>query len=362
MIEFLKNRIGQFARSMTDNVNIVQYNILCGKLATPESYLECDPADLDPTTRLNRIFIKLKEYTSSGSVICLQEVPQTWLGPLHDFFSSSKYAFITSLYGNSFNDYMGVAIAYPMDTFLAENTSVIHVGNTIPLPREEKRSIIYHLGKILLFLILCCVWFFPQYKKRVEDFGKPEFDEWGYSNKRSNTIILSTLTHRSSGKKFALGTYHMPCAYWVPKVITLHTVEIMKIAQGYSGTLPLILAADCNFDPKSYQYEIVTSGHIKDHKENPDISKLDQEWKHQFNPMISTYKIVNGKEPAVTNQTKTKQTKKLFRATLDYIWYCGSCEPISVEPIKDLSPNIILPNETEPSDHIAIGASFVFGS
>ena len=356
---------------MPETINIVQYNILCGKLATQDFYDECKPADLEPNTRLARITSKLAEFIVNRAIICLQEVPQTWLGPLHDFFSESGYTLITSLYGHAANDYMGIAIAYPMDRFKSEKTSVIHVGNTIPLSKKVEYSFVQMFVNYfvkMLILLICALTYplgslFEKNKKWFDEYGKPEFDEWVYANKRPNTMILTTLIDCKSVGRVVIVTYHMPCAFWAPKVITLHTVEMMKIAQKYSAADPLIIAADCNFNPQSYQYRILTSGHIKGGNEYPDVSKLDhQNWDCQIAPMKSAYKTVNGKEPAATNQTKTGRSKKLFRATLDFIWYSGPCEPISVLPIPDLPPNVILPNEEEPSDHVLLQAQFTLGN
>ena len=39
----------------------------------------------------------------------------TWAGPLHAYFAERGYAFIVSLYGKPFNNYMGVGLAVPTD-------------------------------------------------------------------------------------------------------------------------------------------------------------------------------------------------------------------------------------------------------
>ena len=39
------------------------------------------------------------------------QVPRGWCGVLHAFFEERDFAFVTSLYGAYYSDYMGVAIA-----------------------------------------------------------------------------------------------------------------------------------------------------------------------------------------------------------------------------------------------------------
>lgn len=83
-------------------INVVQYNILCQKLVTPEFYPRHKVENLNDTTRFERLKIKLDEFIKTDSIICLQEVSQSWSGRLHDYFAKHEYSFVYSLYGNAF--------------------------------------------------------------------------------------------------------------------------------------------------------------------------------------------------------------------------------------------------------------------
>jgi mRNA deadenylase 3'-5' endonuclease subunit Ccr4 len=337
-------------------INVVQYNILSSKLATADFYLKCNPTHLRPEYRLEKIKNKLAGYIEKDAVFCLQEVPQTWSGELHDYFSLNNYSFITSLYGNFYNDYMGVALAYPNSKYLSTDTKVVPVGVNVPIPRKRPEPKYSYLGRLLLFI--CALYLtVKRYFSKIEE--KEPFDEWTYSNRRANTIIMTKLTDKTTNNKAVLATYHMPCAYWAPKVLTIHTVEMLKLCQRYAGDLPLIIASDCNFKPDSYQYNIVTTGSIDgSHPEHPDTSALGMTgWNTKIKPMNSAYKSVVGKEPPLTTQTYSKMTNCLFKATLDYIFYTN-IKPISTEIILDVTDETIYPNEEEPSDHLSLYVSF----
>ncbi|CAH6419975.1 Endonuclease/exonuclease/phosphatase family protein [uncultured virus] len=390
-------------------VSVVQYNILSSKLAAPDYYIKCDPNHLKSKYRLQKIKERLCSFISSDAIICLQEIPQSWVGALHDVFAANKYSFITSLYGNFTNDYMGVGIAYPLNRYHAEDTSVVHVGASIPVPRKKLENFLwraYDPFYINLYqALLCCLtkwkflfclllawilrgirtsqtqsnsWIYQLLKRCfgwsyhwAENFNKPPFDAWSYSNKRPNTVIMTKLTDMTSNQKFTVATYHMPCAYWEPKVLTTHTIEVFKIVQRYAAGIPLIFAGDFNFNPASHQYNIVTSGidpsslgSVIKHPDHPDVSALGMIWDQKIIPMSSAYKTAHGSEPPFTTQTYTKVSKSIFKDTLDYIFYVGSkpCSDLvvgawtvsSVEVIKDVEGTVICPNEHEPSDHLPL--------
>lgn len=45
-------------------VRVVTYNVLSSHLCEPEYYVKCDPADLDPSTRLSRVKEQLAPHVS----------------------------------------------------------------------------------------------------------------------------------------------------------------------------------------------------------------------------------------------------------------------------------------------------------
>ncbi len=71
---------------------------------------------------------------------------------------------------------------------------------------------------------------------------------------------------------------------------------------------------------------------------------------------------MTGAEPEFTNYCISGNNKTLFKATLDYIFFRGltACSVLPLPSSLDFADVPSLPNATEPSDHIKIGATFSF--
>lgn len=308
-------------------INVVQYNILSSGLVSPEIFIKSNPRDLDSQARFNKIIDELKQFIIGHYIICLQEVSQSWAGPLYDFFNNAGYTLIINAYGNVYSDYMGLAIAYPTNMFYSERTQILHVGSYIPTP------------------------------SKIKDGVK---DEWTYSNKRPNTALFTTLISKATKIRFVLVNYHMPAAHWWPTVLTIHLLTITKLAQSYARDLPLIMAGDYNLTPESYQYGIITSGMLDTyHPEYPDVDALgDKVWDTNIHPMKSAYVSVFGEEPIVTSQTWTSLSNTFTSITIDYVFYSGTnITPIGAY-IPSITPTDILPNQIHASDHLPLIIKF----
>ena len=84
-------------------------------------------------------------------------------------------------------------------------------------------------------------------------------------------------------------------------------------------------------------------------------------WKSTFeNRLRSAYQVANGQEPEFTNHAWTSGMPEPFTDTLDYIWISDHWD---VESVMDLPNRESLmniksyPTESEPSDHVMIGAN-----
>lgn len=344
------------------SIKIIQYNILCQKLANP-NYHKCKPEDLEEKKRWENIVDRLMSYIDGNCIICLQEISQTWCGKMYDLFISQNYGFIYSSYGSQSNDYMGVAIAYPTKIYNTSNTQIINIGSKIKIPTKEPKifykklvtasweNLNYYLGKC--WISYC--------KNTYDRLQKDKFDCWNYSRKRNNAAIVTTFTDLVTKKQFVVSTYHMPCTYWQPRVSTIHVVHLFKTLHQYAGNIPIIVGTDANITPNSYQYKLATEGTIDiKNSQHPQFDNDLVAWVNDFKPMKSAYKILNTIEPRFTNKSSTLHTNGIFSDTLDYIFFTGNIEPTYTMDIPEYDDNVILPNDDEPSDHIPIGASFEF--
>lgn len=81
--------------------------------------------------------------------------------------------------------------------------------------------------------------------------------------RRTNTLASGAAASSlaaHNGESFCVGTYHMPCMFRIPPVMTIHTSMIVKHISRLAGTDPFVLAGDFNFVPDSACYKIVTEG------------------------------------------------------------------------------------------------------
>ncbi len=117
---------------------------------------------------------------------------------------------VTGLYGRKFNGYMGVALAWPTEEFETVDVDISRLSDTRSWPPKDEKSFWSN--------ILDTAVAFP-----LKLLGKKEErDPWDYAEQRMNVMTSVTLKDRTSGTAFCIGTYHMPCAYFAPQVMTIH--------------------------------------------------------------------------------------------------------------------------------------------
>lgn len=282
--------------------------------------------------RLNNICKKLQNYTDKKSIICLQEVSNDWICRLYMFFKSKKYTF----YCINYTDTFGIGIAYPYDNYCFINMESIIIGSRIPVidnPPISWTSFFSNCIKRLFYEInyKLNLLSYKDYQKKI-NFLYININE--YARNRKNRLLTLLLRRKTDNTTFYVCTYHMPCAYWAPDILTLHTAALNQELKKYTK-YPLILAMDANFTPDSFQYKCFTSGNIDEYPIE----------------MKSSYMEINKKEPIYT-------TGSSYKNTLDYIFYHGKFIPIKVEEPPVLSDTETIPNDKHPSDHLSLYAEF----
>ena len=339
---------------------VVTYNVLSSHLAEPTYFTHCDPENLDADTRLARVMEKLDAECARGAVIGLQEVSMSWSGRLHAYFAKRGYAFIVSLYGKPFNNYMGVGLAVPLDVYELVGSDVARLSDTVKFPRVKENEV--KLGPLTPLYTLFVskpirLW------RKITDY-RPPMDEWQTARGRFNSILHATLRCKKSKVSFGVSTYHMPCMFRTAadrRVMTIHASLAAQYALNQSAGLPTVLMGDFNLKPGDAGHTLITTGDLDESHEaypimpdrysgEPFVVKPPQK-------MQSAYVRVNGEEPNFTNNAQIKDDEP-FIDTLDYIFVT---DDIQVTEVLDLphrdNINGPFPAATEPSDHIMLAAT-----
>jgi hypothetical protein len=340
--------------------------------------------------------------------------------------------------------YMGVGIAYPLKDFETLNVDICRLSDTRPggWPREEENAPVgddvdsnqgLGLGNAIQSFVTTLIQSITNRvtmkrlgvsSSSVED--KKPIDPWDMSENRFNVLLTAVLRHRSeevgcinSNSAFSISNYHMPCAYFAPAVMNIHTEMVAKRTQDLAAeswmsmqksgsvgaehsndealshqqeqqqndddaeerqpkqTIPYILAGDFNILPNSAQYTILTKGILDSSDPTFPPPKFGMEWKVESLPMNSAYATFETDEPEFTNYAHLKDDPDPFIGTLDYIFLSkndsGAQNEVATEgvaagrghewkvhwvhklPSKESSGGPF-PSEKEPSDHLLIAA------
>ncbi|KAL3944345.1 MAG: hypothetical protein SGBAC_001592 [Bacillariaceae sp.] len=332
---------------------IVSYNVLSSHLARVEHYPTLSPKHLKASNRLPVVFQKLDAEVAKKSVICLQEVSQDWAGKFHTYFASRGYHLVSGLYGKRFNGYMGCVIAWPVDTSDVLQVDIARLSDKRKggWPREPKQGIIARsftgiVGKGRDVL------------ESLGIVGRRPTDHWKMSENRFNILLSIQLQDKLSEKSYFVSTYHMPCAFYAPMVMTLHADLAAQHVQSLAGQCPYILAGDWNIKPHDSTYNLLTTGMMDLGHPNWPTPKHGTEWAPAAKPMRSAYAESEHGEPDFTNYARAKEDEP-FIDTLDYIFCSDHWDIDGVVPLPKREdaqgpfPNL---DVSEPSDHILIAA------
>lgn len=342
-------------------VSVVSYNILSSALT--KGHTRCNPDHLENNKRFKLVLSKLMPHMSSNSILLLQEISQDWTGPLTAHLANNGYQLMVSQYGSKFDNYMGVGIAYPWGVFDLVDAQIRKPSQERPWPRGiPPRNIVSKFYSWILNLFqMIRGWF--GWKEPVDPYAISQY-KW-------NSIVMQKLREKNSGVEFCVGTYHNPCMFRLPAVMTIHSALAMQTLAKFAKNSPFILGGDFNITPSHGAYSLYNTGDLSpSHPDHPPPEKITSSWKVALNqPMKSAYKEVNGQEPEFTNlaylemQGVAPGEGNSFKGTLDYLWFSTQGDlitPLEVVPIPSVEElgSEVLPCKTEPSDHVLIGASF----
>ncbi len=335
------------------NLRIVSYNVLSSHLADPSHFSTLNPDHLLAANRLPVVLEKIDEEINRNSLICLQEVSYDWAGSLHAHFANRGYHMVASLYGSKFNGYMGVAVAWPTSSLKAIEVDISRLSDKREggWPIAPKPAFLEKLTNKALALVR------PSLEK-IGLLSKPPVDAWAMAENRFNAIITVKFEDKDTGRAFVLANYHMPCAFYAPKVMTIHTEMAARHVQTLAHDTPYVLAGDWNIKPYSTSYQLLTTGLID--RGDPEFPepKFGMEWKPTAKPMRSAYAESEHGEPDFTNYARVKENEP-FIDTLDYIFMSDEWRLVDVKKlVKREESGGPFPNLdfNEPSDHVMIAA------
>ena len=327
-------------------VRVVSYNLLVPMLAEePGYYFKCHPRFLKKQYRLNLIQHELQQEINRhrNTIVCLQELSRGSLPEMQAFFRRSNYTLIHKLYGERYNDYMGVGIAVPISMKL-NSVSMIRVADQLRSRLREKQANILSLSSNLKDLLL---------GKSVP----PQEDAWDIAMNKSNVLIVLTVV--IDRMPLCVGTYHMPCDFKTPEVMMIHSALVKDLMLEIAGGQNLILAGDFNIKPSEKSYRVITErGYVHGRLSQPNNYTLSYR-PNAEQVLKSAYRERNGVEPAFTNFAATSKTP-YFCATLDYIFFHGRLMVEDVLQLPSQPRGESYPDATHPSDHLMIAASFRF--
>lgn len=338
-------------------INIITYNILSHKLGNTNWFTSCKYKNLKKENRFKKITNQLQDEIKKSSIICLQEVPQDWAVKFHTLLIKYNYSFVYSSYGTTFDGYMGVGIAFPLNIFELCDADISRIGEDWP---QTLRPTTFEKARKQFEQITNTIssWVSTELSKF---FHTPLDLNWAISKKRNSMVSLK-LKQKSTNISFWVATYHMPCAFKYPEIMNVHCALCAKKIQCLSKQdeekgLPYVLCGDFNQDPNQSGYKLITSGGQGDYK-LPELLENNKHWSPILDCRLnSAYKLHNGTEPSFTNWAVIRNGPP-FIETLDYIFLSPHFNVKSVKqmPSKSDVNNPPLPNDIYPSDHLMIGA------
>ncbi|CAF3301344.1 unnamed protein product [Rotaria socialis] len=326
-------------------IRIVSYNLLAPIFGDrPEMYRKCQPQFLKTDHRWNLIQSQLKQEINhhDNTIICLQEICLEFLPKLDLFFHELNYSFFQNLYGPPCTDYLGVGIAIPISMQL-QSISYIRIGDymrSMSKPRETKNGLF--------------AWGQQWWQFLMNKFAEPAKDTWDLAMSQTNTLICLQVV--IDHKIVYVANYHMPSLYLIPDLMQMHASVVKDCMFELAAGQNFILSGDFNLKPYDVTYRILTE---KGYDQNlPESYMYEISYRpNSERALKSAYLEKNGAEPVYTNFRDVAKSPN-FCETLDYIFFQGNLIVEKVLELPDQPLSESYPDETHPSDHLLIAASF----
>jgi len=320
--------------------------------------------DLQEPLRWERLVTKLEaaiEKTKKPTVICLQEVDETWAGRLHQHFQSKDYHFAYAMTPMTYFPPIGVAMAWPK-TLKVEDLRFLRPSGVLPHVSMPEESF-WQRTKARLKAI------FSRTASTESSTGSlvRRAAPWSVAARKQNRMLALRL-EAPNGQRFVVATYHMPCLFDEAvnrQAKAIHCVLLREALKTNFPDDPLVLAGDFNTKPEDSELRLLQTGELDpkdvafpeayEGMQLRDLHQASQTWQ-----LRSAYAEHWGQEPEFTNYAWIEDCAERFRATLDYILISPQLEVVDVLELpqtKEGDP--VYPTKEQPSDHVLLAADLV---
>lgn len=342
-------------------INVVSYNVLTDALSDPSDYPDYPPRHMDADGRLELILDKLRTTIDNAGdsppICCLQEVPLKWCVAFHTLFASMNYNMTSEMTHFKEPDHRwGIAIAHPTSIFRKDATYITRLGSLIPDRRDDEPPL------------------------ECEDYSKTDLCE---ARKPDHSVIILKLCSKEFGCPIYAATTHLLCRFWRPNVMLMHVAALFDEVANIAKDAPSVIAGDFNINKYVTPTPGVVSFELSDLYQSianppPLATPSEHTTKMDTNDDLYTSRTrikpmykgayahpIHGQQSSITTFASTKFNKHTFKdgfyGHIDHIFHTPSLTLIDTMTLPS-SPSKarLLPNDTEGSDHLMIGARFLF--
>ena len=280
-------------------LKLFTWNVLSSSFYGSKFYPTYDPNFFDLERKNKQILKVITDMICENHLIVLYEVCDHLRSDLIKLALDIEYVVRDAYYSSEKSGNMGIVMMWPKEYRLMEYEQVKigqHIHDETPINKT--------------WIQWCSEWLW-NIKTPLED-----------AKSKHNVMILATLTYKGLDK-FTLAAYHMPCAFYSPKVMEYHLKTVWKFCEKMEKNI--ILCMDMNTTPKESLYDYLPS-----------------------KGMISA-NTFKGDEPEYTIKVQTERMNKIFKETIDYVWVTKSL----IGDVESVLPETtdLLPNDNFPSDH-----------
>ena len=193
--------------------------------------------------------------------------------------------------------------------------------------------------------------------------SQAETPAWYEAARRKENTMVAVHLRSTRFPQLTLwcGTYHMPCAFETPKLMTMHAALAMQHLQRLAAvtSAPCILGGDWNIKPADAAYALLTTASMdpKLAEGYPAVPKGDAWLPTLRCAMRSAYEVAHGQEPDFTNYAQSLRDAAPFIGCLDYVFCSPHLRVLGAPPLphrQDYMGAGPMPTSSEPSDHLLL--------